>query len=119
MVALAAARVDLTAAMATALRRPHATRGSGGRGTLLREYPRLAVIKLANLMSAFWRLARRQTYSVSIRFLIARMYFGRLARRPKALNKFARPRPVAAAAALRRGGRWRRAVQVLDEARVR
>ena len=46
-------------------------------------------LRLANFLSAFWAPCKAPKYSFSIRFLIERMIFGRLARRPKALKKFA------------------------------
>ena len=49
----------------------------------------LASCQLANFLSAFWAPCKAPKYTVSISFLIARRYFGRLARRPKALKKFA------------------------------
>ena len=41
-------------------------------------------------MSAFWAPCKAPKYSFSVSFLITRVYFGRLARRPRALEKFAK-----------------------------
>ena len=40
-------------------------------------------------MSSVWAPCKAPKHSVSISFLVALIYFGRLARRPKALKKFA------------------------------
>ena len=58
-----------------------ADRGRGG--------PLLRWLALGNFPSSFWAPCKAPKYNCSIGFLIARTYFGRLARRPKALKKFA------------------------------